>query len=503
MIVNVISFSTSAFSRFFLGLLLVALVVSCTEDTYVEPKLYGSVSGQILTQTDKQPVANALIRISPSGKSAETDSLGRFKVDSLLVDKYGVQTTKTGYRSDLTNVEIEPNKQTSITVYLVEDNAQNRPPTRPSNPFPADGATAVTTSVILDWTATDPERDTLRYDVILFREGNKTSEPIARNILGDSLIVNGLDYGATYYWQVIVRDKANNTVYGEIWSFRTRDLPDFPYFFARRAANNTFQIMASNASEQFNVTKEYSNWRPIVSPNRSQLAFISNRNTEAHIFVSDLQGNNVRQVTTIPIAGLSVTDLSFCWSPDGTELLYPNYDKLYAVRPDGTGLRLVAQAPAGRFFAGCDWTEQGNRIVARATTSSVYDNELYLINPTSGQTTRLLGGQSGRMGNPAFAVDGRRIVYSLDVSNFQNPQGRQLDAHIFLLDITAGTSVDLSKDKTAGTNDLEPRFSPDGARIIFTNTNNDGISTRSMYSMDLTGEARTLLVQNAEMPYWR
>nr|WP_246439662.1 carboxypeptidase regulatory-like domain-containing protein [Rhabdobacter roseus] len=484
-------------------MLVVVLVAGCTEDTYVEPKLYGSVAGQILTQVTKEPVANALIRISPSGRSAETDSLGRFKVDSLLVDKYGVQTTKSGYRSDLTNIEIEPRKQTNIVVYLVEDNLQNRAPTLPGNPFPADGATNVTTSVILDWTATDPEKDTLRYDVILFREGNKTSVPIATNILADSLVVNGLDYGATYYWQVIARDRVNNTVYGQIWSFRTRDLPDFPYFFARRETNNTFQIVASNAAEQFSVTKEYSNWRPIVSPNRTQLAFISNRNTEAQLFVSDLNGNNLRQVTTVPIAGLSVTDLSFCWSPDGTELLYPSYDKLYAIRPNGTGLRLVAQAPSGRFFAGCDWTEQGNRIVARATTQSIYDNELYLINPATGQTTRLVGGQAGRMSNPAFSVDGRRIVYSLDVSNFQNPQGRQLDARIFLMDIAAGTSVDLSAEKTAGTNDLEPRFAPDGARIIFTNTNNDGISTRGIYSMDLAGKTRTLLVQNAEMPYWR
>jgi len=63
--------------------------------------------------------------------------------------------------------------------------------------------------------------------------------------------------------------------------------------------------------------------------------------------------------------------------------------------------------------------------------------------------------------------------------------------------------IDLSFDKIPGTNDLDARFSPDGAWIIFTNTNNDGISQKDIYRMKIDGMDRELLFEDAEMPDWR
>ena len=59
------------------------------------------------------------------------------------------------------------------------------------------------------------------------------------------------------------------------------------------------------------------------------------------------------------------------------------------------------------------------------------------------------------------------------------------------------------RGKEAGTNDLDPRFSPDGAKIIFVNTNNDGISPRTIMTMNIDGRDRTVLFEGAEMPDWR
>ena len=42
----------------------------------------------------------------------------------------------------------------------------------------------------------------------------------------------------------------------------------------------------------------------------------------------NIDGSNLRRVTTIPVSGLMPSDLSFCWSPDGTQLLYPSNNKL-------------------------------------------------------------------------------------------------------------------------------------------------------------------------------
>ena len=76
--------------------------------------------------------------------------------------------------------------------------------------------------------------------------------------------------------------------------------------------------------------------------------------------------------------------------------------------------------------------------------------------------------RSARVGNPVFSVDGQQILFSADSTNFQNEQGRQLDARIYRLTWSTGALADLSNpqatnnntqtNKVAGTNDLEPRF---------------------------------------------
>ena len=131
-----------------------------------------------------------------------------------------------------------------------------------------------------------------------------------------------------------------------------------------------------------------------------------------------------------------------------------------------------------------------------------------------GAPTLVYSRRDGRVGNPVFSVNGARLAFTYDVSKFQNESGRQLDARILLLGVV-GTrdTVDVSSlrvdnnqnqnNKPAGTNDLEPRFSPNGAQLIFTNTDNTGTAVRSTYLVDLDGRNRKLLYQQAEMPYYR
>jgi TolB protein len=69
--------------------------------------------------------------------------------------------------------------------------------------------------------------------------------------------------------------------------------------------------------------------------------------------------------------------------------------------------------------------------------------------------------------------------------------------------LDSGESIDLSCDKPAGSNDLEPQFSSTGVFIIFTNMENDGNKPKNIHYMDLEGNSRTLLFENAEMPEWQ
>lgn len=484
---------------------------SCNEDTSIEPVQLTTVRGRVLYSVNQQPIGKASVKLTPSNRIVATDSTGTFRFDSVVAGNYTVQVSKTGYGTQVATLATTPASSPVVTVLITDDRTQNRPPTAPVLVAPALNSTAQSTTLILRWTATDPNRDTLTYNVLLFRAGSITPTASYTGLTTDSLVVSSLAYNTTYLWQVIVKDGIN-VVNGAIWSFQTGAYPDYNYLFARRL-NGQFQLFGATAGGVINqLTDTGSNWRPIVSPDKQKIAFISNADTDLHLYTMNLDGSNRQRVTSVPIAGLAATDLSFCWSPDGTQLLYPNNDRLYAVRTDGTGLRVVKQAGSGRIWAGCDWTPQGNLIAARTTGTRLYDNELSIFFSDGSAARQVYARHNGRVGNPVFSVNGRQLLFSADSTDFQNEQGRQFDARLYRLELSTTAITDLSAiqtngtvqfSKAAGTNDLEPRYSPTGASLTFTNTDNTGTGLRSVYVSDADGRNRKLLLPQAEMPYWR
>ena len=486
--------------KFFLGFVLLFLW-SCNEDLYVDPIRYSSVRGQVLYTTSRKPASKVLVRLSPSSRNTETDSSGFFRFDSVSAGKYTLQASLTGYLNEFAAIEIVDQGVTSVNILLRDDKSQSRPPTAPVAIKPLSGADSIQISPMLRWKSTDPDKgDTLTYDISLYQAGAIVATVSVTNQKADSLLVKNLAYNTVYTWQVVAKD-GYNTVRSDLFSFRTKPIPDFAYAYVKQV-NGQLQVFTSDSTTtSVQLTTQGSNWRPVVSPNRRQIAFISNRTTDLHLYVMTRDGQNQQRVTTLPLAGVIPTDLSFCWSPDGTQLVYPVNDKLYLVRSDGTGLRLLLKLNAGQFFSGCDWTSQGNQLVARVTTADTYVNYLMLVNLQTG-TFRQLHAPTGRISNPVFSIDGKQVLFSQDISSFTNDQGRQLNTHIQLLALRDSTLTDVSGTKIAGTNDLEPRFAPNGARIIFTNADNTGNGSPSVMSMRTSGQDRKLVVASSQMPYW-
>jgi hypothetical protein len=95
----------------------------------------------------------------------------------------------------------------------------NQPPTAPTTPNPQDNETDVATTVTLSWTCSDPDGDTLTYDVYfgtlenptLVKEGNTTT----------SYTVENLNPNTKYYWKVVAKDGKGGVKEGPVWSFTT------------------------------------------------------------------------------------------------------------------------------------------------------------------------------------------------------------------------------------------------------------------------------------------
>lgn len=485
-------------------------LASCTEEVFVKPKVFGRITGKVVDNATKKPLGDVLIKLNPSGRSLQTDTSGNFAFDSLIAGKYTISTEKKGLYNEYVTVEVTEVQNPVVTIYMSEDLKSNRAPSKPTKPIPAvGGMVSGINNVLLSWTSTDPDRDTLTFDVYLFKDGAAPSTPYTTSFGNDTLFVNNLEYDKTYYWQVVAKDKREK-VYSEVWSFTTPKFPALSYVFTREAAGK-YDIYAANDDKSIvRLTTEGSNWRPLVSPDREKIAFISNRSTSLHIYTINRDGTGLRKVTTVPISGLSALDLSFSWANNGSKILYPSNNKLYSINADGTGLIEVARAASGRQYAGCSWNDATKAIVARTTGETVYENELELIYSNGVKETVLTS--SRRIGNPVFSIDGGEFLFSMDMNAFRNEAGRQVDARIFEFYLPGKTMRDLSVNagsnanssfKPAGTNDLDPRYSPNGQQIIFTNVINDDLSIPSLYNADLEGKKREKIIDNAEMGFWR
>ncbi|MDB5233965.1 MAG: hypothetical protein JWR44_958 [Hymenobacter sp.] len=490
--------------------LLLSTLTAC-EDTTVEPVTYGNVAVTVLDARTNQPLPNTGISTNPATGSYVTDAQGQLTIEHVTSGVVGVTARRTGYIQLTTNVTVLDGKTQSVVLQL-EKPASSTPPAPPTRPGPATGATAQPSDVPLSWHPTNAARsDSLRYDVILFESNNLNQRTLLNNSKDTVVTATGLQYNTTYYWQVTVRSLAGVATRGPVWSFQTGPLPDNRYLYARTVAGNTDIYSSDNLGANLVrlTNSAFVESAPQMSPNRDLIAFTSNATGQYQLYTMNRDGSNQRKITTLSVEGYSNTGIGYRWSPDGAQLIYAHYDQLYRVNRDGTGLTLLATAPSGRHFRECDWTNQGNRLVVQTIGVNPNDSELYLYNADGSSPTLLVSNLPGRVDSPSFSVDGRSVVFSRDVLGNLDPAGRQLDSHMFIQRIDGSSTVDISNGTTngatkiLGTNDLYPRYAPDGFHLIFVNRVNDDLSPPEVWTCELDGRNRARLFQNATLPDYK
>ncbi len=493
------------YQKYIIGCLVLVITFGCEEDT-IQPQLFGSLFGEVLLENTSTSVEGVTISTNPPTSSVSTDPLGRFGFEDIEVGTYSIRAEKTGFLTEIESVTVFEGKVANVIFRLRPDSTRNEPPALPNSPFPPDGAVNQPVNLSLQWTSSDANAgDILKYSATLFDDQQTNGNLIIENSTSAEAALSNLAYNRVYRWQVQVND-GKSTVTGPVWSFKTQPFPLHRIWFAKADEAGKYDIFSSfETGDPIQLTTGGVNhWRPRVNPGRTQVAYIANNGIQPQLYVMDRDGSNVRKVTNIPIDGTNLLDLDFSWSPDGTRLLYMNNNRLYTILTDGSGLQQLTDAPTGSTFTEVDWAGPSNLIAVRVTGKLPYNSQIFLLNDKGEQLRQVIPDLPGSTGGPAFSITGQYLLYTQDVSGFESADGRQLDSRIFLYDLRTDAAIDLSKEgKIAGTNDLDARFSPDGARIIFVNTNNDGISPRNIYVMDLDGKNRRLLFENAEMPEWK
>ncbi len=495
------------------------LLTCCTlwltgcEDNPVEPVLYGKVTGTVRDARNNQPLANASITTTPATSSVVTDAQGNFELAGVPVGRLTIAASKADYRSVTVAVTVENEASVAVSIVL-EKNLSANPPTPPVRPAPADQATVAGPDVKLEWHPVGAKpSDSLRYDVVLYQGTNGSARNLLTNSRDTTVLAKQLSYNTTYFWQVTVRTPGGSSARSPLWSFRTDAQPDNRYLFARTENGNT-DIYSSNETGTTLTrltTSAFVEYNPQLSPNRDRIAYTSNATGQFQIYTMNRDGSDSRQITMQPVDGYFNQGIGYRWSPDGGQLIYSSYNKLYRINRDGTGLTLLATAPAERHFREMDWTGQGNRIIVQTVGVSIYDSEFYLLNADGSNFTQLIGNVPGRLDSPSFSVDGQRIVYTRDIDAFNDGNGRQLNAHIFTqnldgsgqVDVSSGSGGTANSTKPAGFNDILPHYSPNGAQLIFVQVSNVAQSVPEIFTADLNGRNRVRLFEKATMPDWK
>jgi len=482
---------------------------SCNEEL-VDQAQTGILKGKVVKRGTNEPIANVKIFTAPTTQTVFSGTDGSFEIANMPVGNYSVKAELSGYLTNFQAVNVQNQNQVVTVVFEMDDDESlNSPPTTPVLLSPVDNAVNQPLSVELTWNATDPDTtDVLKYSLTV-KNNLDTNVIQVNDLTAKHYSLSNLKFGVSYFWQVSVSDGIHQPVLSSISKFTTNTVPSNRYHYVQKQNGNLVIISSDAAGNNFQFTNSsYNSWRPRKNNNAGLIAFLRTEGGSAHLYTANPDGSNLFKVTSVPVAGFNNFEMDFSWSTNGQELIYSNFNKLYKINKDGSGLTLIYTTPDGSMISECDWSYDGSKIALKTNDFSGYNVKIYIVDMVGSVVKTILTGVAGAAGGLNFSVDGQLLLYTKDVSAYQDGSGnyRQLDSRIFIYNLATNATIDISteSDKPLGTNDLDPRFSPNNAQVIFMNTSNDNVSQKNVMTIDLSSSmtdlVRTALFSNAEMP---
>lgn len=476
----------------------------CTENK-INPEAKGHIKGQVIDDFSDDPITDAQLTTNPATQTFITNDTGYFFINNIDIGEYTLAIKKAGYRSESVTITVKEEDTTFMEVLMNRNAEFNKIPVISKNPTPPSGTINQPIDLKLSWNAYDPNQgDTLTYDLTIFTSGNPNSKTIYKDLTDTSLFIEDLEFNTTYFWQVSANDGIT-AVNSEIWSFKTRFFPNNPFIYVK-SVNSSYEIFSGDSLPENTVqlTENSKNdWYPKLDPFGQRIAFATHYNLEPHIYTMDIYGKDLKRITNIPVTGYFNNGIGFCWSNYGNYIFFAHNNILYRVNKDGSGLSEIANAPKGRNFRIINASHDGHHLVTQTIGSKIYDSEIYLMQVNGLDTMRIVDNLPGIIDYPSFSVDDKKILFTHDISGNEAINGRQLNTHIFTIDIETKQLTDISTEKPDGTVDIQPSYSPDGSKIIFVNTSNSGTAPKNIWVMDTDGKNRKPLISEAEMPQWR
>src|SRR5687767_3386470 len=256
-------------------------------------------------------------------------------------------------------------------------------------------------------------------------------------------------------------------------------------FHSNRDGNNEVYVINSDGSDQMRLTFDSRNdQRPDVSPNGTQIVFVSNRITQTNptgdfeIFVMNSVGSDVTQLTFN-----GAEDSWPRWSPNGQWIAFhSNVDgnfEIYVIRPDGTDLTRVTD------YAGLDqfpeWSPNGKQLAIRR------DIDLYLIDVDGSNPIQLTAGALINQ-MASWSPNGKKLAFLSTRDGYPS---------VFVMDTDGSNQVNLTPkpdDVPANAwSSRAPGWSRNGQYIYFTARRPEVSVNENIFMMNADGTGVTQL----------
>lgn len=217
-----------------------------------------------------------------------------------------------------------------------------------------------------------------------------------------------------------------------------------------------------------------------VTPRTHQGKYVWGIHAEYDIFVADLKGNVLKQLTDQPGYDAEATV-----SPDGSKIVFTSTRsgdlELWTMNIDGTDLRQVTKDLG--YDGGAFFSPDSKKLVFRTSRPKTpEDQKAYkellaagLVQPTDmeifvcnvdGSDMKQITSLGGANWAPYFHPDGTKIIFS---SNHHTESGRIFN--LFSINLDGAGLEQITFDPTF---DSFPMFSPDGKYFIFASNRNNG-----------------------------
>src|SRR5215216_568267 len=194
-----------------------------------------------------------------------------------------------------------------------------------------------------------------------------------------------------------------------------------------------------------------------------QIAFASTRSGMPQIYLSNVDGTALTQLTTIENGACQPS-----WSPDGSQLVFISpctrrgeffetayrESSLYLIHVDGTGLKTLTTVPGSDFDPA--WSPDGRRIAFTSVRDG--NKQIYVLDVNSLVITQLTNANVDiESSQPAWSPDGNLIAYTVKrVGTYQ----------AWVMTDTGQENIQLARSGQALW-DYLPVWSPDGKNIFF------------------------------------